>query len=240
MRVDASESKVNILGRLGENEATVVWFPIRSILYEFPDATFVLLNKRVKDPAAYPVVVEKDGVYLKWTVTSGDLAYVGDGECEINAYQGSAIVKTVIYKTRVLHALDGSGTPPDPWKSWQQAVAEDADRAEAAADRAETAVAHSPMVVEGIWYVWNADEEEYVSTGIPAQGETGATPDFAIGTVTTGAAGSSASASITGTAEAPVLNMTIPRGDKGEKGDSVLVGTLISGDDYMLESEVAE
>ena len=49
-------------------------------------------------------------------------------------------------------------------------------------------------------------------------GATGATPDFSIGTVTTGAAGSSASASITGTAENPVLNLTIPRGDTGETG----------------------
>ena len=50
------------------------------------------------------------------------------------------------------------------------------------------------------------------------QGETGATPDFSIGTVTTGEAGSSAAATITGTAEDPVLNLTIPKGDKGDTG----------------------
>lgn len=48
------------------------------------------------------------------------------------------------------------------------------------------------------------------------QGETGATPDFTIGTVTTGAAGTDATATITGTPESPVLNLTIPRGDPGE------------------------
>lgn len=41
------------------------------------------------------------------------------------------------------------------------------------------------------------------------------TPSFSIGTVTTGSAGSSASATITGTDAAPVLNMTIPKGDTG-------------------------
>lgn len=51
-------------------------------------------------------------------------------------------------------------------------------------------------------------------------GATGATPDFTVGTVTTGEAGSSASASITGTAENPVLNLTIPKGDPGDLSSS--------------------
>lgn len=52
-----------------------------------------------------------------------------------------------------------------------------------------------------------------------AQGEPGPigpTPDISIGTVTTGAAGSQAEATMTGTPERPVLNLTIPRGDPGE------------------------
>ena len=49
-------------------------------------------------------------------------------------------------------------------------------------------------------------------------GATGATPELSIGTVTTGAAGSSAAVTITGTTAAPVLNFTIPKGDKGDTG----------------------
>ena len=55
-----------------------------------------------------------------------------------------------------------------------------------------------------------------------AKGEKGAdgvTPTLSIGTVTTGAAGSSASVTIGGTAPSYVLNFTIPKGDKGDKGD---------------------
>lgn len=55
------------------------------------------------------------------------------------------------------------------------------------------------------------------------QGETGAAgaaATVAVGTVTTGAAGSSASVTNAGTSSAAVFNFTIPRGDKGEKGDS--------------------
>lgn len=50
------------------------------------------------------------------------------------------------------------------------------------------------------------------------KGDTGATPNLTIGTVTTLDAGQSATASMGGTAESPVLNLGIPRGAKGEPG----------------------
>ena len=60
-----------------------------------------------------------------------------------------------------------------------------------------------------------------LSLGIPKgdkgdTGDTGATPAFSIGTVTTEAAGSPASASIAGTAAAPILNLRIPKGADGD------------------------
>lgn len=120
---------------------------------------------------------------------------------------------------------------------------------------------HSPKIVNGEWYVWNEELQDWEDTGTPAtgatgpagpagprgaQGETGpagprgdpgeqgpvgpqgpigpqgmtgntgATPDFSIGTVTTLPAGSDATATITGTAAAPVLNLGIPQGVPGE------------------------
>lgn len=55
------------------------------------------------------------------------------------------------------------------------------------------------------WYNWKGDN-----------GDTGATPNLQIGTVTTLESGSNATASITGTTENPVLNLGIPKGDKGD------------------------
>lgn len=52
-----------------------------------------------------------------------------------------------------------------------------------------------------------------------ATGATGATPDFSIGTVSTLETGQSATATITGTAAAPVLNLGLPKGNKGDNGD---------------------
>lgn len=39
--------------------------------------------------------------------------------------------------------------------------------------RAEEAVEHYPKIVEGYWYVWDGDAEEYVPTGIKAEGVDG-------------------------------------------------------------------
>lgn len=56
------------------------------------------------------------------------------------------------------------------------------------------------------WYQW--------------KGDNGATPQFAIGEVTTLDSGSNATASITGTTENPLLNLGIPKGDTGTGGSS--------------------
>lgn len=123
---------------------------------------------------------------------------------------------------------------------------------------------HSPKVVNGEWYVWNEELQDWEDTGTPATGETGpagpagprgeqgetgpagprgdpgergpvgpqgpigpqgmpgssgATPDFSIGTVSTLPAGSDATATITGSTAAPVLNLGIPQGPQGEPGE---------------------
>ena len=57
-------------------------------------------------------------------------------------------------------------------------------------------------------------------------GPTGATPNLTIGNVATGQPGTDAAASITGTPENPVLNLTIPRGDPGEVTEEQLYDIL--------------
>lgn len=59
-------------------------------------------------------------------------------------------------------------------------------------------------------------------------GPTGPANVLSVGTVTTGAAGSSASADITGTSPAQTLNLTIPRGDTGTAA-TIAVGTVTTG-----------
>jgi hypothetical protein len=65
-------------------------------------------------------------------------------------------------------------------------------------------------------------------------GPQGTAATIEVGTVTTGAAGSSASVTNTGTSEEAVFDFTIPRGNKGDKGDTgdaatISVGTVTTG-----------
>ena len=55
-----------------------------------------------------------------------------------------------------------------------------------------------------------------------AKGDPGATPNLQIGTVTTLPAGSDATASVSGTAENPLLNLGIPKGADGSGGSSTI------------------
>lgn len=61
------------------------------------------------------------------------------------------------------------------------------------------------------WMVWDPDEADYVDSEVVAKGS----PASMTATATTLAAGSAATASITGTPDAPVLNLGIPRGADG-------------------------
>ena len=111
------------------------------------------------------------------------------------------------------------------------------DARDDAVEEIETANAHPPQINPdtGYWQVWDAETGQYVDTTTKAQGpqgnkgdtgnpgpqgETGATPQLTIGTVTTLDPGEDATVTITGTAEAPVLNFGIPKGEQGDGSTS--------------------
>lgn len=78
-------------------------------------------------------------------------------------------------------------------------------------------------------------------------GATGATPELSIGTVSTLPAGSDATVTITGTAEAPVINMGIPQGIQGETGAAGGItningytGAVTSGDGIAFDTSTGE
>ena len=76
------------------------------------------------------------------------------------------------------------------------------------------------------------DKGEKGDTG--AKGADGKTPNISIGTVTTGAAGTNASATISGTTPNLTLDLTIPKGDKGSNGingqtPKISIGTVTTG-----------
>jgi hypothetical protein len=106
-----------------------------------------------------------------------------------------------------------------------------AERAEEAAEAAEHMVdihtgpegksAYEVAVEEG----YTGTEEEWLAS---LKGDTGETPDITIGTVTTVEPGTPAAATMTGTPEAPVLNLTIPKGAVGDT-PNITVGEVTTG-----------
>lgn len=71
------------------------------------------------------------------------------------------------------------------------------------------------------------DGHYHLALGLP-KGDTGATPRISV-QVQTGAAGSEASVSVSGTAEEPVIHLTIPRGDVGDIGALTINGKSPDG-----------
>ena len=65
-------------------------------------------------------------------------------------------------------------------------------------------------------------------------GPTGATPNITIGTVTTGAAGTDAAATMAGTPEAPVLNLTIPKGADGDVSNASMAQAYSASATYAV------
>ena len=112
------------------------------------------------------------------------------------------------------------------------AAIEAADRAEAAAEAAEHMIdihtgpegksAYEVAVEEG----YTGTEEEWLAS---LKGDLGETPDISIGTVTTVEPGTPAAATITGTPENPVLNLSIPKGLVGST-PNITVGTVSTGE----------
>lgn len=67
-----------------------------------------------------------------------------------------------------------------------------------------------------------------------SQGDPGAAATVEIGSVTTGAAGSSASVTNSGTAQAAKLNFTIPQGQKGDPGDDGIASVSTTGSGNVI------
>ena len=172
--INAAQTGVLPLGRLGENEASKVIFDVSAFLSEYPNAAIGLYNQRAGDRRAYPVAnISVSGNTAEWLITNTELTKVGNGKCELVAIENNTIVKSEIYCTVVFDALDGSGSAPEPWDSWQDEFIELKNDAVEAASDANEAESHYPRIVNKIWEVWDAVNGQYVSTGVVAEGKDG-------------------------------------------------------------------
>lgn len=129
---------------------------------------------------------------------------------------------------RIEAATDAAETAAEDARQETQAVAAVRSQAEAALSDAQGAAAAADGWARATASITALPPEDgptvevttqpggakHVAFAVP-RGQTGATPALSIGTVQTGEPGTQAEASITGTAEAPELNLKIPRGATG-------------------------
>lgn len=105
-------------------------------------------------------------------------------------------------------------------KKAREAVSKIPDTVEKAVEKYITENPPSGVTETDVVNAVNSYMEENAENFKGEPGAPGATPNLTIGTVETLAAGSKATASITGTKEEPVLHLGIPKGEKGTSGGS--------------------
>jgi len=197
-----------VIGRRGETEATSVVFDISSLIETYGPGTCQLLAKLPGAATAYPVAVAADGTNVIWTVTDADTSVKGSGECELYYYANNTLAKTLVWSTVIGRDIGDSGEAPDPYDDWLETLtrlaAETTQNATDAAESAEDAQT-AQEAAETAQRGAEAALDEFTSVTATAE---------------TLPAGSDATASYAD----GLLTFGIPRGEKGDKGDTGATG----------------
>lgn len=215
------------LGYQGENRRRAYIFDVREWLGEYPDGIVGLLHRRAKDRAAWPIPsFDVENGYGKWIVTRTDTKDRGNGELILVLKDANDIViKSAIWTTNVDRSLSTTDeAAPTVEAGWEERLITYKDISEAAAVRAENAVAHTPKISDetGNWLVWDSEGEDWVDTGVLAEGRVG--PQ--------GPKGDKGDKGETGEQG--------PQGEKGEKGETGAQGTKGDKGDKGDKGETGE
>lgn len=143
------------LGHVRDNEAYRVAFPIAQTVALFgAGGTWMILNKRPTENAAYPVPLERlstDENFLYWTITSSEVAFNGRGECQLSYTIGETVKMSHKWQTGVCASLISGGNPPSYIESWLTELLYIRNDAVSARDQAvESAEAIEDMEVSSV------------------------------------------------------------------------------------------
>lgn len=239
IRVPATAGKVTHIGRAGENLATTVEFDVRLWIQEFgTDGIFQLFVQQGGN-YFYPQTIDNNSLLsegkILWHIVDYNTSTIGLGKCQLLYKKNEIILKSIIYDIAVTNSLDSEGNEgdiPAPIESWMNDIAERVEEIE------ELAFTIEDRLDEAQYYAQQSERwAKGTQDGIPVDSGNGyhdnakyyadRVQSLTIGTVTTGAAGSNATASINLNPSNNTLNLdlTIPRGNPGTGGASVKLVT---------------
>lgn len=173
------------------------------------DSAYVLITQQEDDGSGQKVESLRRiplSVILK---KCGNGTGTGDGEVD------PKVVKQIVDEYLAENPPSGTGTPGRGIFSIERTTGDG-----------------SPGTIDTYTITYTDDSTDTYTVYNGADGDDGVTPELSIGTVETLEAGSNATASIGGTAEKPVLNLGIPRGETGS-GSSTNGATQFKTDDTL-------
>ena len=166
------------LGIQGENRSREIRIDVSDWLVSHPNGSFSVWITRPGEtiPQATGATFDADEGVIIWQPTSTDTYVAGEGEAEIRMTEGSVIKKTRTVRIGISGAVTGGGSVlGSDWQSYIDQV----DRLKSAAQAAKLAAEHVAEYPPYInlsnnhWMTWDRETDEYVDSGISAQGVPG-------------------------------------------------------------------
>ena len=123
------------IGKIKENLVTEVAFDCADL--GDGSGAYAVVFQRPKDAAPYPVAFRAEWPNIIWIVQAADTAKPGTGKVEVRWFgNGNQVGKTKTYMVRVNDGLPDPTEAPSEWAGYIGQVAQNAQRAETAADSA--------------------------------------------------------------------------------------------------------
>ncbi len=218
------------LGVQGEHLAQTFGFDVTVWRSAYGAGSTQLLVQRPGDAVPYQAALRKEQDLVVWDVTRTDTGIAGSCALQLLYFVGGKVAKSRCFTGSVRRSLgDASTEAPPAQQSFAEKVAQDAARAENAAERACEAAFHGPEIQAGNWYIWDTAQGKYVDSGVCAGGAipyVGANGNWFVGK------------NDTGVSAAGQKGETGPEGPRGPKGENGAPGrTPVCGVDYWTAQD---
>lgn len=123
------------IGKIKENLVTEVAFDCADL--GDGSGAYAVVFQRPKDAAPYPVAFRAEWPNIIWIVQAADTAKAGTGKVEVRWFgDGDQVGKSKTYMVRITDGLPDPTEAPEAWEGFMGQVAQNATRAETAADSA--------------------------------------------------------------------------------------------------------